>query len=73
VLACSHYTTALALGIQVRRQADKFQDVVIDCGARDSGSLRMALMLADTVLVAVQPRGLDIWALGGGRAWTPGR
>ena len=64
VLACSHYTTASALGIQVRRQADKFQDVVIDCGARDSESLRMALVLADTVLVPVQPRGLDIWALG---------
>jgi chromosome partitioning protein len=64
VLACSQYTTAAALGIQVRRQADKFQDVVIDCGARDSESLRMALVVADTVLVPVQPRGLDIWALG---------
>jgi chromosome partitioning protein len=64
ILACSQYTTAAALGIQVRRQADKFQDVVIDCGARDSESLRMALVLADTVLVPVQPRGLDIWALG---------
>jgi chromosome partitioning protein len=64
ILACSQYTTATTLGIQVRRQAGKFQDVVIDCGARDSESLRMALVLADTVLVPVQPRGLDIWALG---------
>jgi chromosome partitioning protein len=38
--------------------------VVIDCGAKDSEALRMALVLADTVLVPVQPRGLDIWALG---------
>jgi chromosome partitioning protein len=64
VLACSHYTTSSALGIQVRRQAEKFQDVVIDCGARDSESLRLSLILADVVLVPVQPRGLDIWALG---------
>jgi chromosome partitioning protein len=64
VLACSHYTTAAALGTQVRRQADKFQDVVIDCGAKDGEALRMSLVLADTVLVPVQPRGLDIWALG---------
>ena len=64
VLACSQFVTASALGIQVRRQADKFEDVVIDCGAKDSEALRMALVLADTVLVPVQPRGLDIWALG---------
>lgn len=64
VLAASQYVTAATLGIQVRRQAPKFQDVVIDCGARDSEALRMALLLADTVLVPVQPRGLDVWALG---------
>jgi chromosome partitioning protein len=64
VLAVSQYSSASALGIQVRRQAAKFQDVVIDCGARDSETLRMALVLAETVLVPVQPRGLDIWALG---------
>ncbi len=64
VLAVSQYVTASALGIQVRRQASKFQDTVIDCGARDSEALRMSLVLADTVLVPVQPRGLDVWALG---------
>ena len=64
VLACSQYTSASALGSQVRRQADKFQDVVIDCGARDSEALRMALVLADTVLVPIPPRGIDVWAVG---------
>ena len=63
VLACSQFVTAAALGIQVRRQAEKFQDVVIDSGAKDGEALRMALVVADTVLVPVQPRGLDIWAL----------
>jgi cellulose biosynthesis protein BcsQ len=33
---------------------------VIDCGARDSEALRMSLVLADTMLVPVQPRGLDV-------------
>lgn len=64
VLAAAQYTTATTLGVQVRRQAAKFQDVIIDCGARDSEALRMSLVLADTVLVPVQPRGLDVWALG---------
>jgi len=64
VLACSQYVAAAALGIQIRRQAAKYDDVVIDVGARDTEALRMALMLSDTVLVPVQPRGLDVWALG---------
>lgn len=60
----SQYTTASALGIQVRRQSAKFQDTVIDCGARNWDALRMSLVLADTALVPVQPRGLDVWVLG---------
>jgi chromosome partitioning protein len=64
VLACSAYPDARALGIQVRKQAAKFEDVVIDVGGRDTEALRVALVLADTVLIPVQPRGLDIWALG---------
>lgn len=64
ILACSAYPDARALGIQVRRQAPKFEDVVIDVGGRDTEALRVALVLADTVLIPIQPRGLDIWALG---------
>jgi chromosome partitioning protein len=64
VLACSAYPDARALGIQLRRQASKFEDVVVDVGGRDTEALRVALVLADTVLIPVQPRGLDIWALG---------
>jgi chromosome partitioning protein len=63
VLACSQYTTASTLGIQVRRQGAKYDDVVIDVGARDTETMRLALVLADTVLVPVVPRGLDVWAL----------
>lgn len=64
VLACSAYPDARALGIQLRRQASKFEDIVIDVGGRDTEALRVALVLADMVLIPVQPRGLDIWALG---------
>ena len=51
VLACSAYPDARALGIQLRRQASKFEDVVIDVGGRDTEALRVALVLADTVLI----------------------
>jgi chromosome partitioning protein len=64
VLACSGYTDARALGIQVRRQAAKYDEVIIDVGGRDTEALRVALLLADVVLIPVQPRGLDVWALG---------
>jgi chromosome partitioning protein len=64
ILACSAYSEARTLGIQVRRQSAKYEDVVIDVGGRDTEALRVALFLADTVLVPLQPRGLDVWALG---------
>jgi chromosome partitioning protein len=64
VLACSGYADARALGIQVRRQAEKYDEVIIDVGGRDTEALRVVLLLADVVLIPVQPRGLDFWALG---------
>jgi chromosome partitioning protein len=64
VLACSGYADARALGIQVRRQAAKYDEVIIDVGGRDTEALRVVLLLADVVLIPVQPRGLDVWALG---------
>ena len=38
-------------------------DVVIDVGGRDTGSLRAALTVADALLIPVQPRTFDVWAL----------
>lgn len=52
-----------ALRTQVRQLAPKYRDIVIDVGGRDTGSLRAALTVADTLLVPVQPRSFDIWAL----------
>ena len=52
-----------ALRTQVRQLAPKYGDIIIDVGGRDTGSLRAALTVADVVLVPVQPRSFDVWAL----------
>ena len=53
-----------ALRTQVRQLTPKYDDIVIDVGGRDTGSLRAALTVAHAVLIPVQPRSFDIWAVG---------
>lgn len=57
----------LTRGPSVRTQIptlrDKFDDIVIDAGGRDSGALRAALTLADIAVVPFQPRSFDVWTL----------
>ena len=52
-----------ALRTQVRQMQAKYDDVIIDVGGRDTGSLRAALTVAQTLLIPVQPRSFDIWAI----------
>src|SRR5215475_2709967 len=52
-----------ALRTQVRQLASKYDDIIIDVGGRDTGSLRAALTVAHTLLIPVQPRSFDIWAV----------
>jgi chromosome partitioning protein len=52
-----------ALRTQVRQLTPKYDDLVIDVGGRDTGSLRAALTVAQTLLIPVQPRSFDIWAV----------
>ena len=52
-----------AIRTQTRQLAPKYADVVIDVGGRDTGSLRAALTVADTLLIPVQPRSFDLWAI----------
>jgi chromosome partitioning protein len=52
-----------ALRTQVRQLASKYDDLVIDVSGRDTGSLRAALTVAQTLLIPVQPRSFDIWAV----------
>jgi chromosome partitioning protein len=52
-----------AIRTQVRQLAPKYGDVVIDVGGRATGSLRAALTVTKTLLIPVQPRSFDIWAV----------
>ena len=52
-----------AIRTQVRQLAPKYADIVIDVGGRDTGSLRAALTVTNTLLIPVQPRSFDIWAM----------
>jgi chromosome partitioning protein len=52
-----------AIRTQVRKLNPKYADIVIDVGGRDTGSLRAALTVADTVLIPVQPRSFDLWGV----------
>ena len=62
-LACAQYTDGATLRVQVQRQAPKYDDVVIDAGGRDSSALRAALILSNILLVPIQPRSVDVWAV----------
>ena len=52
-----------ALRTQVRQLSSKDDDIIIDVGGRDTGSLRAALTITNTLLIPVQPRSFDIWAV----------
>jgi chromosome partitioning protein len=55
--------SGLALRNQVRKLAPKYGDIIIDVGGRETGSLRAALTATECLLVPVQPRTFDVWAL----------
>ena len=48
---------------QVQQQRDKWQDIIIDAGGRDSTALRAALILSDVLLVPFAPRSYEVWAV----------
>lgn len=62
-IACASYPDGTVLRTQVQQQADKFDDIVIDAGGRDSTALRAALVLSDVLLAPFQPRSFDVWSL----------
>ncbi len=62
-IACAQYPDGATLRAQVQQQRDKWDDIIIDVGGRDSTALRAALILADTLLVPFAPRTYDVWAL----------
>lgn len=62
-IACSTYPDGPTLRAQVQQQRDKYDDIIIDAGGRDSTALRAALVLSDVLIVPFQPRSYDVWAL----------
>lgn len=61
-IPCVQLTGNIAAGI--RDLADRYDEIVIDCGGRDSAELRSAMLVADTLLAPVRPSQLDLWAVG---------
>jgi chromosome partitioning protein len=61
----ARYTTVqlhgAAIRQQVRQLVPKYDEIILDIGGRDSGSLRAALTVADVVLIPFVPRSLDVW------------
>jgi chromosome partitioning protein len=52
-----------AIRNEVQRLAPKYDDVIIDCGGRDTTNQRAALSIADYYLVPFVPRSFDVWTL----------
>jgi len=52
---------ASAVRTEVLKLAKNYDDIIIDCGGRDTASLRAAFTVSDVFLVPFQPKSFDIW------------
>jgi len=52
---------ANAIRTEVLKLTDNYDDIIIDCGGRDTASLRAALTVSDIFIVPFQPKSFDIW------------
>lgn len=50
-----------AVRTEVLKLKENYDDIIIDCGGRDTTSLRAALMVSDIFVVPFQPKSFDIW------------
>lgn len=59
------WTTVRLKGASVRTEVQKlsknYDNIIIDCGGRDTASLRAALIVSDVLLIPFQPKSFDIW------------
>jgi chromosome partitioning protein len=62
-LACVQLADGRQLRAQLGPLAGKHDDTIIDAGGRDNEALRIALLRSDLLVVPVQPRAVDVWAL----------
>ncbi|MBP6869292.1 AAA family ATPase [Candidatus Babeliales bacterium] len=52
---------ANAVRTEILKLKENYDDIIIDCGGRDTSSLRAALTVSDIFLVPFQPKSFDIW------------
>ncbi|MFL1420211.1 AAA family ATPase [Pseudomonas fildesensis] len=57
------YPDGEQLRTQVLRQVDKYDDIIIDVGGRDSSAFRHAMMIADVMIVPIAPGNFELDAL----------
>jgi len=61
------YVAVALTGTQIRSQVPKlavnYPEIIIDVGGRDSGSFRAALTITHRLLIPIQPRTFDMWAM----------
>ena len=55
--------TGAAVRTETMRLSDKYEDIIIDTGGRDTTSQRAALAVANIMLVPFAPRSFDVWTL----------
>jgi chromosome partitioning protein len=55
--------TGKAVRTETLRLANKYEDIIIDTGGRDTTSQRAALAVANTLLVPFVPRSFDVWTI----------
>lgn len=55
--------TGAAVRTETLRLADKYADIIIDTGGRDTTSQRASLSVAHILLVPFVPRSFDVWTL----------
>ena len=48
---------------EIQKLEQKFDDVIVDVGGRDSTTLRSSLLVGDVLVVPCLPSQLDVWAL----------
>lgn len=63
IVSCS--MAGKGLDSEVRKLINKFDDIIIDVGGRDSSTLRSALLIADVLAVPIIPSQLDSWVAQG--------
>ena len=51
---------ATAVRTEVLKLSNNYDDVIIDCGGRDTSSLRAALTVSDVFLVPFQPKSFSL-------------